>query len=270
MTASFPEERRHRLGSFLRAKRQRRTAERDAGRAASSVRRVPGLRREEIAALAGISLTWYTRLEQGKAVSASADTLARIADVLKLDIAERKYLFGLAARIDPSPSRTTPQIATPQSLLTTVQSIATPAYLLDGAWTLCAWNAATAKVFTNLVDGYDKNLLLHMFLNPYSRHFLVDWEDRARTLVGQFRRYYEADVADARKAALVDRLCTESEDFRFIWSTQNVQARRPRRVAYDHPVEGRLVYDQVTLALLPECEFRLVILTPSGEPLPGA
>jgi len=138
MTMHPPENRRRALGEFLRAQRER-IAPATLGLAAGSRRRTPGLRREEAAQLCGLSATWYTWIEQGRDVSVSPSTLAQLARGLRTSRAERVYLFELAGKLDPDPSRGTAQDI-PPSMLACVDVIDAPAYVLDRYWTAQRWN----------------------------------------------------------------------------------------------------------------------------------
>src|SRR5258708_1543979 len=150
------------LGEFIRAHRER-LSPLAVGLPPGPRRRTPGLRREEVAQLCGVSPTWYTWIEQGRPVSASADALARIALALQLSRAERAYLFALAAHRDPAePHPAAPDA--PAALLETVQLVNAPAYVLDRQWNALAWNERAADLFVGWLDGtHDRNLLRYTF-----------------------------------------------------------------------------------------------------------
>ncbi len=139
------------LGDFIRAHRERLSPQ-AVGLPPGPRRRTPGLRREEVAQLCGVSPTWYTWIEQGRPVSASADALARIAVALQLSRAERAYLFELAAQRDPAEPDPAAADA-PATLLETVQLVNAPAYVLDRQWNALAWNARAADLFVGWLDG---------------------------------------------------------------------------------------------------------------------
>src|SRR5215475_7587947 len=176
------EHQRRLLGAFIRAHRERVPPEGQSVR-----RRTPGLRREELAARAGISPTWYTWLEQGRSVQASPEALARIADALLLSRAERAYLFQLAGRGDPGVPSDTAADA-PASLLAIVAQLSQPAYGLDRLWNACCWNDAASRLFRGWLDGdHHRNLLRFVFLDPAARRLIPDWELRARRVLAEFR-----------------------------------------------------------------------------------
>jgi transcriptional regulator with XRE-family HTH domain len=172
-------EQRRELGAFVRAHRAQ-LSPAGIGLSAGTRRRTPGLRREEVAQLCGLSTTWYTWIEQGRDVSASPEALARLAGVLRLGRAERAYLFQLAGTRDPDPGGSdTEQV--PPGVLACVERIASPAYVLDRTWTARTWNAPAERLFAGWLDRPgDRNLLRFIYLEPAARSLVCDWEARAR------------------------------------------------------------------------------------------
>lgn len=265
MTASQPEAQRRALADFLRAHRARLRPDL-VGLPQGPRRRTPGLRREEVAQLAGISATWYAWLEQGRDVSASPDALARLARTLKLTPAERTYLFELAGKRDPAaggaandPDRM------PAGLASTLEAIAVPAYLLDRTWTARAWNGPAARLFTDWLgrDG-DRNLLRYVFLDPAARRFIADWDDRARRVVAEFRTDHSRHLDAPELRSLVDDLRARSSDFRQLWDEQSVTAREGGVRTFEHPLDGPLRYDQISLTVAAQPDWKLVLLAPCG------
>ena len=182
------------LGAFLRAHRERL----GPPPGASGRRRTPGLRREEIAEACGASLTWITWLEQGREVSASPRLLARLAEALRLAPAERAYLFELAGKRDPA-ALALGEEALPAEVLALPGAMTTPAYLLDGQWTARAWNKAAAKLFVGWLDGdHDRNLLRFIFRSALAPKLIVDWGERARRVVAEFRADFQPAPARSR------------------------------------------------------------------------
>jgi transcriptional regulator with XRE-family HTH domain len=178
------------LGAFVRAHRERITPE-SIGLPPGDRRRTPGLRREELAALCGVSATWITWLEQGRPVSASTKTLARLAAALRLSEAERSYLFRLADKVDPEASIKDLTVAKTKEVSKLVRVMQTPAYVLDRQWNAVAWNDQAAQLFLAWLgdespDG-ERNLLQFMFLQRSAKRFVIDWSERARRLVAEFR-----------------------------------------------------------------------------------
>jgi transcriptional regulator with XRE-family HTH domain len=251
------------LGDFIRAHRER-LSPLAVGLPPGPRRRTPGLRREEVAQLCGVSPTWYTWIEQGRPVSASAEALARIAVALQLSRAERAYLFELAAQRDPAEPDTAGADA-PAMLLKTVQLVQAPAYVLDRQWNAIAWNAPAADLFVGWLDGdHDRNLLRYTFLSPVGHALIVDWESRAQRLAAEFRADSIRHLNDAPTRALIDALVGESDAFAHFWASQDVGEREGGRREFEHPRDGRIAYDQITFKPAHREDLKLVVLVREG------
>lgn len=255
------DDQRHLLGAFVRARRES-IAPGSPGRR----RRTPGLRREELAARAGIGVTWVAWIEQGRPVRASAETLARLADGLALTRAERAYLFTLAGRHDPADPFAPPAAAAPAAMAALAGRLDWPAYGLDAAWTVCCANDAARALFVGLFDAEQPNLLRYIFTQPEARSLLPDWADRCNRALAEFRRDYGRVLGDPRVAGVVAWLCSHSEPFRAAWDRQAVLAREGGLRIFDHPDRGRLAFTQHTLADVERGDFRLVVLQPTDLP----
>ena len=243
------------LGAFLRAHRERLAPPPAAG----GRRRTPGLRREEIAAACGASLTWIAWLEQGREVSASPRLLARLADALRLAPAERAYLFELAAKRDPS-APTVGETALPAEVLALPGRLAIPAYLLDGQWTARAWNEAAAALFVGWLDGEnDRNLLRYIFRSAAAPKLIFDWSDRARRVVAEFRADFSRTLRDPALRALVDELSETSPAFARLWREQAVLGREGGERRFRAPPRR---FHQTTLVVASYPEAKLVCLAP--------
>lgn len=255
------------LGGFIRAHRERITPE-QAGLPRGLRRRAKGLRREELAALCGISTTWLTWIEQGRAVSLSTGTLASLARALSLTSAERAYLFDLAALRDPEAGVITladapgAAAALRGSLADAVSAIRSPAYVLDRAWTAIEWNQPAARLFVGWLGPRDteRNLLSYTFLHPQARRLIHDWPERARRLVAEFRADRSASLEAPATLAQVDRLRTASAEFDRLWRQQDVLDREGGERVFMHPVKGRLSFRQLTLRVAQAGELKLVML----------
>jgi transcriptional regulator with XRE-family HTH domain len=246
------------LGEFVRAHRERVRPTATAGR-----RRTSGLRREELAALAGISVTWCTWIEQGRAVQASPEALGRISQALALSRAERDYLFKLAGRLDPEGSRGASADA-PPSLIAAVRAIEVPAYGLDRLWNACCWNEAAARLFRGWLDGdCQRNLLRYVFLEPAARTLIPDWQERARRLLAEFRADFARTFGDAQVKLFVETLRAESAFFAEAWNEQAVQTREGGLRLFNHPDDGVVSFIQHTFALAERPDYKLVINTPA-------
>ncbi|HUI35336.1 MAG TPA: helix-turn-helix transcriptional regulator [Stellaceae bacterium] len=249
------------LGDFIRAQRERLAPE--AGMVAVR-RRTPGLRREEVAQLAGVSTTWYTWIEQGRDVSVSPHALARLARTLRLDRAQRTYLFELAGKRDPDPGGSDDD-ALPAAALACVASIATPAYILDRHWEARAWSAAAERLFTGWLDrpikgDGERNLLRFIFLELGARSLICDWENRARRVVAEFRAHCAAHLEDRALRRLIDELGRDSAEFARMWEQHGVLGREGGERTFNHPKDGFLRYEQVTFELAGHPDVKLTVL----------
>ena len=248
------------LGEFVRAHRERLTPDQPTGR-----RRTPGLRREELAARAGISATWCAWIEQARDVQVSPHALSRLAKALQLTRAERAYMFDLAGRRDPDAAAPADAEDAPSSLRAMVAAIDHPAYGLDRFWDACAWNMGAKDLFIGwLGEGFERNLLRYIFLDPASRALIPDWEDRARRVLAEFRADYSHSLHDPEMNSLLAALRQQSPFFAKAWSEQAVLDREGGLRVFSHPVRGALAYEQHTFRPSDRPDHKLVILIPAG------
>jgi len=252
-------EQRRALGEFVRAHRQR-LAPAAIGLAAGARRRTPGLRREEVAQRCGLSATWYTWIEQGRDVSVSPTALARLADALQLDRAERAYLFELAAKRDPDHQpHDIPSL--PSAVLDCVETIASPAYILDRHWNARGWNAQAERLFVGWLDQPGaRNLLRFIFLEAASRSLVCAWEERARRVAAEFRAACSLHLHEPALRRLIEELRCGSPQFARFWDEQGVLGREGGERTFKHPTDGLLAYQQVTFCLASHPDFKLTIL----------
>lgn len=258
--------RRKELGEFLQVLRSRFAPE-AFGFPAGSRRRTQGLRREEVAQLAGISPTWYTWIEQGRAVNVSADALGRLAQTLRLTRGERAYIFELAGRRDPLGAE--PEDDAASALLTgLLGNIDVPAYILGRTWDMLAWNKAAAALFTGWLDKPAKahepprNLLRFVFLRPQTKKFLADWETRARRITAEFRADCRTRLDEPALVLLIEELKKGSAEFSRYWKQHDVLERQGGQRAFNHPRLGFVTYQQVTLRPVDQEHLKLVLLKP--------
>lgn len=256
--------RRRELGDFVRALRER-VSPVSVGLAGAARRRTPGLRREEVAQLAGLSPTWYTWIEQGRDVSVSPSALARLARALRLGRAERAYLFELAGKRDPDPGSGAAD-EVPAAALAALAAISAPAYLLDREWNARGWNGAAAHLFAGWLGGEgERNLLRFVFLMPAARRLICDWEHRARRVVAEFRAQCGAHLNDPALRALIDDLAVRSPEFALLWHEHGVLGREGGERTFNHPADGFLRYEQVTFELAGHADIKLTILTKTPD-----
>lgn len=245
------------LGEFVRAHRERIRPSTLVGR-----RRTPGLRREELSALAGISVTWCAWIEQGRPVQVSPEALGRLAKALSLTKAERAYLFELAGRIDPADPAGLAEEA-PASLIAAVETLRHPAYGLDRLWNACCWNSAASNLFCGWLDGdHQRNLLRFVFIEEQARLLIPQWQERARRLLAEFRADFGYTFRDLRVKAFIDGLKAESSLFASFWDEQDVQYRTGGVRTFDHPKRGPLCFDQHSFSPAERQDFKLVLLVP--------
>lgn len=250
------------LGAFLRTHRER-LAPQAAGLVAGPRRRTPGLRREEAAQLAGVSATWYTWLEQGRDVSASPEALGRVATSLRLTRAERAYLFELAGRRDPAAPATAADA--PPGLAEATARFDGPAYGLDRCWNAVCWNSAAERLFEGWLRGPERNLVRWVFRDPAARRLIVDWQDRARRLLAEFRADFSRSLSDPQMRRLVETLRAEDATFARFWDEQAVLAREGGLRRFDHAQDGSLAFEQYTFQPADRPDCKLVLLAPRSS-----
>lgn len=264
--------RRSELGQFLQALRSR-SAPAAFGFAAGNRRRTQGLRREEVAQLAGISPTWYTWIEQGRKINISAAVLDRLAQTLQLNRSERAYLFEMAGQRDLQAAQAEKDSA-PATLIGMLADIAVPAYIMGRYWDLLAWNPPAAKLFTGWLDRPHAataplpNLLRFVFLLPQAQRFVADWETRARRIAAEFRADCRSQLEDPALQRLIEELTQASPDFARYWKQHDVLERQGGQRAFNHPKRGLIHYQQVTLRLEEQAQLKLVLLKPSANTSP--
>jgi transcriptional regulator with XRE-family HTH domain len=249
------ENQRRLLGQFIRTHRERLRPPLNGGR-----RRTPGLRREELAAIAGISTTWCAWIEQGRSVQAAPETLGRLAHALRLSGPERAYLFKLADRLDPeAPCGEADDI--PLSVKTLVSSLDCPAYGLDRLWNARCWNAPAERLFRPWLSGVERNLLRFVFLAPQAKELLPDWSVRARRLLAEFRADYGRNFRDEAVKNLIAGLRAESSEFSHAWDEQDVHERTGGFRRFDHKEDGALTHLQHTFLPADRPDYKIVILS---------
>ncbi|WP_405686453.1 helix-turn-helix domain-containing protein [Streptomyces sp. NBC_01387] len=250
------------LGEFLRSRRAE-LSPRTVGLPGTGPRRVPGLRREEVAQLASISTDYYTRLEQGR-IQASAPVLATIARVLHLDDDQSAYLFSLAGKTSATRSpRRTRQKVQPQLQRLLDDLTATPAVVMGRRMDIIAWNSLAAALVTDFgrIPENHRNYVRIVFADPAMRTLYADWETVARTCVAQLRMEAARYPDDPRLTALVGELSVQDAHFRQWWAAHHVASRTVGTKLLHHPVAGELSLDWDTLTASTDPEQQLVVWT---------
>ncbi|NBE55066.1 helix-turn-helix transcriptional regulator [Streptomyces boluensis] len=263
LSADARERRSAEIRAFLRSRRARVTPA-DVGMAAGSGRRTPGLRREEVAVLAGVGVSWYTWLEQGRDINVSAEVLDAVGRVLRLDPAEREHLYLLAG-LNPPPAAPADR-AVPNGVRRVIDGwLPRPAYAIDRHWRLLAVNRAAQLVF-----GYgelDHSCLVSFFTSAHFRASLCGWEDAARGIVGLFRADAARYPDDPEFGRLVEDMCAASPAFATVWAEHPVGSDTEGVKSLVHPDAGELAFDYTMLPLADLPGARLLLYTPvEGTP----
>jgi transcriptional regulator with XRE-family HTH domain len=252
--------RRQELSDFLRNRRGR-IAPAHVGLPATNRRRTPGLRREEVAQLAGVSATWYTWLEQKRPIGVSSGVLDNLARVLRLDPAERMQLFQLALRPPVLESLSKRETVSPLIRRLLERTDPVPAFVLGRRWDVLAWNRAALAFFLDFeqVHANERNLLWLIFTNSALRSLLVDWPARAKDTLARFRADYGRHAGDTHFLQLVERLKSVSPEFAQWWPRHDILPMSEGRNVYDHPQAGRMIVENTMFSLVDSPELRLVV-----------
>ncbi|MFD5597754.1 helix-turn-helix domain-containing protein [Streptomyces griseorubiginosus] len=255
------------LGAFLRARRAQLSPQQCGLPTTDSPRRVTGLRREEVATLATISVDYYTRLEQGR-VRASTPVLTTLARALRLNEDEERYLYELAGRTDERPQHRHPaQRIRPAMRRLLDQLTHTPALALGKRLDILAWNSAATALYTDFatVPEHHRNYLRLMFTDPAVRELHTQWAHDARDAVAALRMEAAADPTDPDLTRLVGELSVRDADFRTWWAEHRVNSATYGTKHYHHPLVGDLTLDCDTWAAGDNSGQRLMILTAQAD-----
>jgi transcriptional regulator with XRE-family HTH domain len=266
ITAQGGRTRRSELAAFLRSRRERIRPE-DAGLAPGMRRRTAGLRREEVAQLSGVGVTWYTWLEQGRPINASAQVLDAVARTLKLDQPEREHLYRLAEVPEAAPAPEADLLAVPeiQEILDGLTSL--PASVVNERFDLLAWNAAFAALFPTVVGvpRAERNTLWLCFTHPACCHPYVNRADELGRMVAQLRAAYGRHVGEPAWTVFVRRLQAASPEFGRMWAQHEVSSPASYHKIFRHPVHERLSMTTNSLAVLAAPGTRMVVYTPTDD-----
>lgn len=226
-------------------------------------RRTPGLRREEVADLAGISVTWYTWLEQGRKIQVSTAVLENLSQALRMDPIEREHLFVLAGKTNAA-NESHPEIVS-ESLQNIVASLETyPACILGRRWDILVWNEAACALLGNfdLIPAEERNTIWRVFTNPDLRQRIVNWEEIAQQVLAQFRISYDRNAGDSLFEELVERLKARSSEFRLLWSNHDVLGRDDGYREVNHPLAGKMAFQHGTFQVHDSPDLKLLLYTP--------
>ena len=262
------EQRRQDLADFLRTRRMRLSPE-QVGLIRGGRRRTPGLRREEVAQLANVGVSWYTLLEQGRDVHPSREVLHSIADALQLTPDERHHLFLLANQqplVDTyaSDEPVSPALRRVLDALTPI-----PAYIIGRRWNYLAWNTTAEQIFLlpKLAPPYEYNAIWRVFTDPMRRHLNKEpnWEQVALKVLEELRADSVRYADEEWFKRLIADLQRVSPEFRAWWPRHDVRGRADAQKAIEHPLVGCLMFEHTTLQVPTQPELKLMIYTPLPE-----
>ncbi|MDQ3053768.1 MAG: helix-turn-helix transcriptional regulator [Actinomycetota bacterium] len=250
------------LADFL-SSRRRHLAPNEVGLQVSGQRRTPGLRREEVSLLSGVSLTWYTWLEQGRDIKPSRQVMDAVARTLRMSTAEHAYVLRLTGHATDAPLA---QLAgaMPAHAQRLIDALGTsPAYALTPYWSILGWNRAYEALYPNVatVPAAERNLLWLVFTDPYVRDLLVDWRTDSRRFLTQFRAEAGSRVHEPAFTDLIQQLNGASEHFRVGWASHDVEQFASTQRRFEHPTAGTLLLEHHRLSLADHPDLHLVIYT---------
>ncbi|MFF1722266.1 MmyB family transcriptional regulator [Streptomyces sviceus] len=264
-SASLSAIRRHELAAFLRHRREHLTPE-QVGLPRGRRRRTPGLRREEVAQLSAVGVTWYTWLEQARDIQVSVQVLDALARALLLDQSERSHLFQLAGAVDPTPAHACPSI-TPGIRQVLEQLEPVPACVQNSRYDILAYNRTYGLLFGDLdaVPPEDRNCMILCYTNDDWRSSIIHLPEAQRLMAARFRATMAGHLAEPGWKMLLKRLRTESPEFREVWDRHEVIEHRGRRKEFMNRYVGHVSVDHTDLWLGPEAGPRMVTYTPADE-----
>jgi transcriptional regulator with XRE-family HTH domain len=253
---------RQELADFLRTRRERLSPD-AAGFPFDSRRRTPGLRREELAVLAGIGVSWYTRLEQGQDIVVSSQILERLAQVFDLDATERHHLFVLAR--GQVPTEFYPLTSTiGQELQGLLDSMDIPAYIYNPRWDIIGWNRAIDYLYPGfeLLPASERNILRVLFGRPEIRKIFVNYEDDTWKAVALFRATSDRYVQELWFKDLIAELQQASAEFRQLWTEHGIRSVCIGPVELEHPALGLMNFYANTFQVVDSPDLQMRVFTP--------
>ncbi len=263
--APASERRRVELGKFLKSRRAR-LKPADFGMPAGSRRKTPGLRREELALLAGVGVTWYTWLEQGREINASTQVLDALARTLRLDRAERWHMYALAEAMPVV--AVTGRCTVPDSITEIVRSLdPLPAVLINARFDILVQNDAFTDLFRDVhsLPCVHRNSLWCTITEPRSRELFPRYEETVRYMVARLRASYGRHVGDPDWEEDIRRLSALSSEFAELWALHEVAEFQPWIMSYLHPDAGLLTFKTSELQIQAGPEAWLVVRTPADD-----
>ncbi len=254
--------RRAELADFLRKRRASLKPD-EVGLPNGGRRRTPGLRREEVAHLAGVGTTWYTWLEQGRDVRASLDVLEAICRALRLTPAERTHVILLGRGEEPPPCKSAERVSPTVKRL--IENLGpNPAYVLGRRWDYLAWNDAATAIFGDLgaVPRAARNHVWMHFMDEARRQMFSDWERSSRLLVAKFRADSARHIGDPQFEQLITALRKSSPEFCKAWKKHEVARSGEGRKLIRHPVVGTMLFEHAVFNPQETPQQRLILYSP--------
>jgi transcriptional regulator with XRE-family HTH domain len=253
---------RRELAAFLRSRRNR-LVPTEIGLTLGPRRRTPGLRREEVAQVAGVGLTWYTWLEQGRDITVSTHMLDNLCRALRLDTTERAHLFALAQHRPPPLSPTALPSVSP-ALRRLVESLPTPAYVKTARWDVLAWNSALSALLGDfgIVQPQQRNLVWLVFTDLRYRSLLADWDRDARRILAKFRSDYGLAGGDPAFEELLDNLRGASPEFERWWPQQDVDSFAEGLKRFRVPGLGLIEFEYNSFFVGGQSDLRFIVYAP--------
>lgn len=263
MTSDHHVLRRKELGQFLRLRRERIKPTEDLLQRHAR-RRTPGLRREEVAEQAGVGISWYTWLEQGRDINVSPEVMRRISRALGLDRDEARHVFRLAGlgvqeEAPPVPTSLKPSL---QRLLDAMEYI--PAYVHNARWDRIGWNDAALALMGDFSNDppEERNTVWRTFLSPEVRAYTADWEHIARIVIAEFNASISQQFDDPWLVEFTERMSARAPEFRALWQQREVIPRQEEETCIQHKLAGALHLERLILQIPYEPSLSLVLFTP--------
>ena len=251
------------LGDFLKTRRAK-IMPSQVGLSSASRRRTPGLRREEVAQLAGVGVTWYTWLEQGREIHVSTQVIESLSRVLMLDKQERIYLHLLANQ--PLPEEIPGYLGTVSPILQHVLDHLTlcPSLVTDQRWNVVAWNKAACTIFGDFtkMTSRERNIVWAMFTDNKYKQLFVGWDMHAKGLVGRFRATCGQYIKDPWLIQFIDDLKMQSTEFNLWWPLHEIQSNSEKYKQLNHPIAGTLDFEVCNFDVADNSGLKLIVHTP--------
>ncbi|MGO1119242.1 helix-turn-helix transcriptional regulator [Rhodovibrionaceae bacterium A322] len=259
------DDRRRAVAEFLKVRRDRLQPE-DVGLPRGQRRRAPGLRREEVALLSGVSTEWYRWLEQARDIHPSRDALERIGGALRMEPSEFGHLCTLLGYPPVSPDPLQQEVVPPQIIKVLNELTSSPAYVMGRRWDLLAWNKAACLAFGDfeLIPEEDRNCLYQVFMGGLNCINLENREEHLRIAISIFRNQHARFLEDPWFNSLIDRLLAESPDFKRMWHGQDVVSYEDGEKVYAHPTLGTLNFEFSAFEVLDQRYpgLRMIVYSP--------